>query len=366
MKHIFWKAVLCLLRQIGSVDINDQLLKENEYLHAELQVFKAQLKSLNKRPGFTDKQRKLLAEKGKAIGKRLYELATIVSPATILRWHRQLIAKKFDTSKSPKRKVGRPRTLKSLEELILTITIDNSRWGYTRILGVIRNLGFKISRSTVANILKRNGINPSPDRADRGMSWAEFIRIHKDMLWSTDFFTTEVWTKFGLITYYVLFFINLKTKEIVIGGITPNPNGEWMAQIARNVTAYDGELIGAKYLIHDRDKKYTQQFDAIMESADIEPVKLPPMSPNLNAYAERFVLSIKSECLDNMIFIGEKSLRRAVSEYVVHYHEERPHQGLDNCIPFPTPSTETESNDGDIGCYKRLGGLLKHYYREAA
>ena len=364
MKKLFWKATLHLLRQISSTDINEQLLKENEYHRAEVQVFKAQLRKINKRPSFTDEQRKLLAEKGKALGKRIYDIASIVTPATIFRWHRELVAKKFDSSQSPKRKVGRPKTPEDIEGLIITIALDNPSWGYTRIVGTAKNLGIKISRTTVANILERNGINPSPDRSDKGMSWADFIRIHKDVLWATDFFTTEVWTKFGLITYYVLFFIHIGSRRIVIGGITAHPNGEWMAQIARNVTAYDGELYDAKYLIHDRDTKYTEQFDALMKSIGIKPIRLPPRSPNLNPHAENFVAKIKSESLNHMIFIGEESLRKAVSEFTAHYHEERPHQGLDNCIPFPDSSAG--SSNGEIKCKERLGGLLKYYYRETA
>jgi hypothetical protein len=147
-------------------------------LQAELQVLKIQLKKNKKRLRFTDEQRKLLAEKGKALGSRLYDVASIVTPTTLLRWHRQLVAKKFDSSSSP-RKVGRPKTPEEIATLIVNITLDNPSWGYTRIAGAINNLGIKISRNTVANILKSKGINPSGDRDHGGMSWADFIRIHK-------------------------------------------------------------------------------------------------------------------------------------------------------------------------------------------
>jgi len=220
MKKLFWKAVLYMLRQIGSTDINEQLLRENEYIRAELQIVKAQLRKIKKRPSFTGEQRKLLAEKGKAIGKRLYDLATIVTPSTILRWHRQLVAKKFDSSQSPKRKTGRTPTPRNIEDLILTMALDNPSWGYLRIAGALKNLGFKISRTTIANIMKNNGINPSGDRKHGGISWADFIRLHKDLIWASDFFCAEVWTKFGLFTYYILFFIDIASRRIVIGGIT--------------------------------------------------------------------------------------------------------------------------------------------------
>ena len=363
MKKLFWKAALHLLRQLSSTDINEQLLRENEFLHAELQVIKAQVSASKKRLRFTDEQRRLLAEKGKAIGKRLYDLASIVRPETVLRWHRELVAKKFDSSQSP-RKVGRPPTPQDIEKLILQMAKDNPFWGYLRIAGSLKNLGYKISKSTVSSILKTNGINPSGDRKHGGMSWAEFLGLHMDVMWATDFFTTEVWTTFGLITYYVLFFIHLGSRKVIIAGITPNPSDEWMTQIARNLTGYDGELADAKYLIHDGDKKYTEQFDSILESIGIKPIRLPPFSPNLNCYAENFVGKIKSESLDHIIFVGENSLRKAVTSYVEFYLHERNHQGLENTIPFP--DEYVCPNEGEIKCKERLGGLLKYYYRKAA
>ncbi len=196
------------------------------------------------------------------------------------------------------------------------------------------------------------------------MSWSEFLKIHKDVIWATDFFTAEVWTPFGLVTYYVLFFIQVKTRKIVIGGITAHPNGEWMAQIVRNLTGRDGELNGAKYLIHDRDTKYTAQVDTIMNTAGIKALKLPAMSQNLNAFAERWVKSVKVEILDKQVLFGKKALKYTLYEYVSHFHQERNHQGLNNAIPFP--AAEVGNVSGKIKTRERLGGLLKYYYRQAA
>ena len=170
------------------------------------------------------------------------------------------------------------------------------------------------------------------------MSWSEFIRVHKDVIWATDFFTAEVWTRFGLITYYVLFFIHIGTRRIVLGGISAHPNGEWMAQVARNITGFDGELIDAKYLIHDRDEKYTLRFDNMLKSAGVKPIRLPPQSPNLNAFCERVILSAQVECTNKMIFFGEKSLRYALKNWLAYYHCERNRQSLDNKILFPNES----------------------------
>ncbi|OGV56280.1 MAG: hypothetical protein A2017_11550 [Lentisphaerae bacterium GWF2_44_16] len=210
MKKLFWKAVLYILRQISSTDINEQLLRENEYLQAELQIFKAQLGKIKKRPSFTDEQRKLLAEKGRVIGKRLYDLATIVTPLTILRWHRELVAKKIDSSQSSERKVGRPSTPRDIEELILTMAFDNPSWGYLRIAGALKNLGFKISKSTVSNILKNNDINPSGDRKHGGMSWADFIRLHKDVIRATDFFSTERFGQSSVSLRFMCFSLSIQ------------------------------------------------------------------------------------------------------------------------------------------------------------
>ena len=195
-------------------------------------------------------------------------------------------SQEYDSSKV-KRKPGRPKTGHKIEQLVLTFVKENRFWGYGRITGAIRNLGYKISASTVANIIRRNGFNPSGNRTKGGMTWSEFIKIHKDVIWATDFFTAEIWTPFGLVTYYILFFIQIKTLKVILGGITAHPNGEWMSQVARNLTDWDYELKDAGYLIHDRDTKYSAKFDATIGSAGIKPIKLPPLSPNLNAFAER-------------------------------------------------------------------------------
>ena len=362
MKTDIWKATKLLLVQLLKLDI-EQLSREVDYLKAENKVLKNQLAKSGKRMKFTDEQRRFLAIKAKALGKRLGEVVTIVRPETILLWHKKLVSQNYDSSKV-KCKPGRPKVDIEIEQLVLKFVKENRSWGYGRITGAIRNLGYKISSSTVANIMRRNGFNPSGDRTKGGMSWSEFIRIHKNVIWATDFFTAEVWTPFGLVTYYVLFFIQIKTRKVIIGGIAAHPNGEWMNQVARNLTGWDCELENAKYLIHDRDTKYTTQFDAIMKSSGIKPLKLPPMSPNLNAFAERWVKSAKSEILDKQVLFGKKSLQYVLREYLAHYHQERNHQGLDNSIPFPIENTE--NSEGKVKTKERLGGLLKYYYRDAA
>jgi transposase InsO family protein len=187
------------------------------------------------------------------------------------------------------------------------------------------------------------------------------------VLVGTDFFTVEVLTLRGLVTYYVLFFIHLESRRVEVAGITPHPNEAWMKQIARNVTMDEwGFLDNCRYLIHDRDTKFTDSFRAIVKSSQVEPLKLPAQSPNLNAYAERWVKSVKEECLSKLILFGEASLRRALREFLVHFHRERNHQGKGNVLLFQSRHRPAPCLDRSVRCRERLGGLLKYYHREAA
>lgn len=275
---------------------------------------------------FTDEQRRRLAAKAKGLGRRaLAAVATIVTPETLLAWHRKLIARKYDGT--ARRGPGRPRTKSQIESLVIQMATENRDWGYTRIIGALSNLGHQLARGTVANILKRNGIEPAPDRS-RKTSWKEFLTRHWEFVVAADFFTIEVWTATGLRRFIVLFFIELSTRRGEIAGISASANGLWMSQIARNLTdSVDGLLTGKRYLIHDRDPLFTDEFLRTLKDANVESVKLPARSPNLNAYAERFVRSIKGCCLDWLILFGESSLRTAVQNFVAHYHSERNHQG---------------------------------------
>ena len=227
------------------------------------------------------------------------------------------------------------------------------------------NLGYRTSDQTVGNILKRHSIPPAPER-EKTTTWNEFIRSHMDVLAATDFFTAEVWTKSGLVTYYVLFFIHLATRRVHIAGITPYPDERWMTQVARNVTMADvGFLCSTRYLIHDRDSKFCASFQRTLEEVGIKTVKLPARSPNLNSFAERWVKSVKEECLSKLILFGEPAFRRCLASYLAHYHGERNHQGKENVILFPSVES-SGPREGPILCRERLGGLLRYYHRETA
>jgi len=205
-----------------------------------------------------------------------------------------------------------------------------------------------------------------PLRSKQTVSWRDFIRSHRDVLVGMDFFTAEVLTLKGLLRYYVLFFIHLETRRVNLAGFTPYPDQGWMEQQARNMTMEQwGCLRGCRYLLHDRDTKFCESFRELIESGSVKPIRLPARSPNLNSYAERWVRSVKEECLAKLILVGESSLRRALQRYTVHYHEERNHQGKGNRILFPL-QTEARRDAGAVRCRERLGGLLKYYERQAA
>jgi transposase InsO family protein len=330
-----------------------------EYLQGENRALREQLGG--KRLRFTDHQRRRLAAKAKKVGRNgLSQIETLVTPDTLLRWHRQLIARKYDGSK--RRSPGRPRTAAEIGELILRMARDNPRWGYTRIRGALYNVGHEIGRNTIKRILLENGFDPI---RRKGMSWDTFLKAHWGAIAATDFFSVEVLTRSGLIRYFVLFVIDLKSRRVEIAGIIQQPEKEWMKQIARNLTdCDDGFLNGSRHLIHDRDPLFTRSFRAILKSSGIETVKLPARSPNLNAYAERFVRSIKSECLAQIIPLGEEHLRRAVKDYTEHYHIERNHQGLDNRLVEERQGV-VDMNSAVVR-QERLGGILNYYERRAA
>jgi transposase InsO family protein len=331
-----------------------------EYLKEENKVLREQLGG--KRMRFTDAQRRRLARRGKLVGSRgLHDLGCIVSPDTILRWYRQLVAQRYDGSS--RRGPGRPRTAGELSSLVVSLALANPGWGYTRIRDVLRSLGHELGRTTIQEILRGQGIEPAPSRK-RGMTWNDFLRSHWGAIVACDFLTVEVLTLHGLVRYHVLIVIDLALRRVEIGGITRDPTGAWMMQAARNLLdAEDGFLMGKTHLIMDRDPVFTKDVRGFLNGAGVQPVRLPARSPNLNAFAERFVLSIKSECLDKLILLGESHLRLAVREYVAHYNNERPHQGLEGRFVV-APANENRA--GEIECSERLGGLLRFYRGQAA
>src|SRR5262245_37930583 len=351
-----WARILAYVT--GTVD--QELLARNEYLAAENRILKAKL---NGRPKLSDAERATLGEIGHRLGRKvLAEVATVARPDTILGWYRKLDDRTVDWPKA-RRGPGRPRIRREVQQLIVRMAEENRAWGYDRIAGALTNLGYKVCDQTIGNVLQRHGLPPAPERK-RTTTWPAFIRTHLALLAGTDFFTAEVLTLRGLVTYYVLFFIHLDSRRVDIAGITIHPDELWMQQMARNVTMEGcGTLRDCRYLLHDRDTKYTHSFRSIIASGRVEPLVLPACSPNLNAYAERWVRSVKEECLSKVVLFGERSLRRALGEYVEHYDAERNHQGKGNILLFPRSTNICGKQP--VRCRERLGGLLR-YYHEAA
>jgi putative transposase len=297
-----WARILAYVT--GMVD--QELLARIEYLAAENRILKSHSKG---RLQLSDAERGTLGELGHRLGRKaLAEVATVARPDTILAWYRKMVARKFDGSQA-RRGPGRPRISRKVEQLIVRMAKENTDWGYDRIVGALANPGYEVCNQTVGNVLQRHGLPPAPERK-RTTFWPAFIRTHLALLAGTDFFTAEVLTLRGLITYYVLFFIHLESRRVVYGA-----------------------LRCCRYLLHDRDTKFSQSFRAIIASGEVEPLMLPARSPNLNAYAERWVRSVKEECLSKVVLFGERSLRRALGEYVDH--SERNHQGKGNVLLFP-------------------------------
>jgi transposase InsO family protein len=331
-----------------------------EYLIAQNAVLREQLGDTRIR--FTDPQRRRLARAAHKLGRKtLRQLDTIATPDTLLRWYRQLVARKYDGSS--RRGAGRPRTAIDIVELVLRIAKDNPSWGYTRTAGALRNLGHEVGRTTIKRILLEAGMDPAPERSKR-TSWSAFLRAHWGAIAAMDFFTVEVLSLVGLVRYHVRFVIDLASRRVEICGMRADPYGEWMKQMARNLTdVVDGFLFDHRYLILDRDPLFTREFRAMLASSGVKGVRLPARSPNLNAYAERFVKSIRSECLARVIPLGRRHLYQLVDEYLVHYHTERNHQGLGNKLIVPANDVATH---GQVRRRARLGGLLSYYHREAA
>ena len=237
---------------------------------------------------------------------------------------------------------------------------ENPRWGYTRIQGALKNVGHLVARSTIAAILKAEGIPPS---GERPTAWCMFRRAHWPALVAADFFTTEVWTARGLVTYYTLFIIELQSRRVHVAGSTRYPDEAFVMQAIRgSANPIDGVLADGGVLICDRDRKWSRAVLEFLEQEGVRIIRTPFLAPNCNAYAERFVRSIKEECLGHVIPLGERHLRRTIAEFVAHYHGERNHQGIGNDL---IQLLRRADDQGPVRRGQRIGGMLNYYYRAA-
>jgi putative transposase len=280
-------------------------------------------------------------------------------PETLFRWHRELVCQKYDGSMQ--RGPGRPSAWGHLSAKVLSLAQENPGWGAPRIHGQLMHLGYHASEPTIWRLMRRLGLDPNPPKNRR---WSDFLARHQAAIVATDFFTIHTVTAQGLRTFYALFFIQHDTRKVHLGGVTEHPTEAWAAQVARNLSMDDpGFLQGRRFLILDRDPAFGRAFRQVFKSAGVRPLVLPKESPNLNAIAERWIRSVRQECLNDLPLLpGIASIKHVLEQYLAHYHQERAHQGLGNVIPFPvTPPRLMAPANGKLQCRSRLGGLLNFY-----
>jgi putative transposase len=344
-----------LLALIASAT-DSQLRRQVRYLKEENQILRARI------PGQVHtlpEERQRLLKFGLPLGPGITELISIVTPGTFYRWRRE--AKR--SNPAVRKSHGKSQALR---ELVIKIARETG-FGYTKILGELRSLGIsRICRQTVKNILKEKNIEPSPKRS-RG-TWDDYLKAHADTLWACDFFTKRAVTARGIVDLFVLVFMHLESREVIITQCTRQPNSAWVTERAREfIEQTESREHRPAQLIHDRDTKFSAEFRATLKEAGVECKKLPVRSPNLNARVERFVQTIKTECLDHFIAFGQDHLNHLVSEFVEHYNESRPHSNRNHrppCDPSPEPKWETIRLE-DVVCRERLGGVIKTYRRAA-
>jgi putative transposase len=300
-------------------------------------------------------------------GKRLDEAFLLFKPDTVLKWHRQLVRRKWTFRREPR--TGRSPLQAELEQLIVRLATENPRWGYSKIQGELLKLGFNVSRSSVRNVLKRRHIPRSPQRSKNSSTWRSFLGHYAGQMLACDFFTVET---VRLQTLYVLFFIQLKSRRVHLAGCTAHPTSEWVTQQAGNLAwdlhdIWDSQDIQerelpVRFLIHDRDAKFTSSFNTVLVSEGIEIIRTPYRAPTANAFAERWVRTVREECIDQLLIIGEAHLRRVLVQYVEYYNRSRPHQGIGQGMPIPLSEKRMATGE-PVHCRDVLGGIIHDYYR---
>jgi len=321
----------------------------------ELLVLRHQLKVLSRgvRPPFHRRDRMLLAAASRILPRDHWK-AFIVTPRTLLRWHRELVRRKWTYRR---RRPGRPPLDPETVELIVRMARENPRWGYLRIRGELLKLGIRVSATAIRTVLRRDGLGPAPRRS--GLSWSEFLRSQARGIVAFDFFCVETaWLR----TLYVLFAIELGSRRVHVLGVTRNPDSAWVTQQAWNL-AVGERLRGVRFLIRDRDSKFSGPFDEVFRSEGAKIIKTPIRAPKTNAFAERWVRTVRRECLDHILILGRRRLERTLREFVSHYNAGRPHRGLHLACPSPPRSSGAA---GAVRRQDRLSGLIHEYYRSAA
>jgi putative transposase len=340
-----------LLRALAGRSSVAALEMENAVLRHQLGV----LRRTVRRPLLQRRDRLLLAAASTLLPRERWWVF-LVSPQTLLRWHRELVARKWTCRR---RLPGRPPLDPALRELVLRLARENSRWGCVRIQGELRKLGIRVGATTIRSILRRSGFGPAPRR--QGLSWREFLRAQAQAMVACDFFTVETaWLR----TLYVLFFVEHGSRRVHLAGVTANPDGAWMRQQARNL-AIEERLGKVRFLLHDRDAKFSGPFDELIRAGGVRVIKSPVRAPRANAIAERWVRTVRNECLDHVLVFGRRHLEQILRGYVAHFNAERPHRSLALAAPAGTPRSRG-SPPAEIGRRDVVGGLIHEYYAAAA
>ena len=352
-------AYLAVLRVLGWLGL---LARSDRAKDAELLILRHQVAVLQRQvtaPRLSWADRAVLAALARLLpGSQLRQLRLIVSPRTLLRWHADLVRRRWAHQR---RTPGRPRTAPAVRALVLEMARHNPSWGYRRIHGELAGLGHKLAPLTVWQVLKEAGIDPAPTRS--GQAWRTFLDAQAKTILATDFFHVD--TVF-FRRLYVLFFIEHGTRRVHLAGITAHPTGEWVTQQARNLLMnLDDHADSLKFLIRDRDAKFTAAFDAVLAAADVRIIKTPVRAPRANAIAERWIASARRECLDRMLITGERHLRLVLSEYVDHYNCHRPHRALQQGPPAGRPHPPALGTNIRVLRRDRLGGLIQEYSQVA-
>jgi transposase InsO family protein len=353
---MFWHLLLVLFSPLASLMLG--LLRDDrdrQVLALRQQVLILQ-RQVGKRTRLSRTEKLiLLLACARMKQRQLLDCLMIVKPATLIGWHRQIV--RHHWTFQPKRRPGGPRTAPQAEQLVLRLARENTGWGCGKIAGEMRKLGFvRFGRSTVQRILERHGLWPRPRRG--GLSWHDFLGHYSQFIWACDFFTVTTAT---LRTYYVLFVAGTETRRIMFWNVSDSPDGAWTAQQFRNLSVLNDPL--PRYVIHDRDSKFTAHGDALLGDVGSKVIRLPVQSPNLNAYAERWVRTVREECLDRVIVLNEDHLRWVLREFVRHYNERRPHRALG----LRPPDGPVECcGEGEVVRRLVIGRIVSDYYRKAA
>ncbi len=348
---MFLRFVYLLVRRL--IDVVGRRFCSRFENEVEIAVLRHELGVLRRqvnRPELKPADRAVLALLARMLPRARWS-AFFVTPATLLRWHQRLVAKHWTYPK-----LGRPPVSAETRQLVLRLARENPRWDYLRIVGELRHLGVQISASTVQRLLREAGLGPAPRRD--GPTWSTFLRDQTRGVLACDFFSVET---FRLRRLYVFFFFEVASRRVHLAGITARPNGPWVAQQARNF-AMEQDLSGFGLLIRDRDTKFTTEFDEVFRAEGVRVIRTPVRAPKANAFAERFVRTVRHECLDWTLIHGRRHLRRVLDEYVEHYNGHRPHRGLNLASPEPH---EPDVAGGAVIRRERLGGLINEYRRAA-